>query len=345
MEPMTGMRYSATAPIRICDLGGWTDTWFAGHGAVCSIAVEPGVRATLVLTERAGTTAQVTLVAQNYGESLPFPSQTHHHPHLHAALQTYPIPPQWDAVLTVYSEIPPGASTGTSAALCVAVIGVLRAARAESTDPATIARLAHALEAVTLGWQSGVQDQCGAAYGGCSWIEMPVYPQTTVRPIAIDAATESALATRLLLFYIGTPHLSHDIHRQVIERFERVPAAAELLVPLRRAAAAGRDALAAGDLVAYGQALQANTAAQRALHPALVSPATEAVIAAALAHGALGCKVNGAGGDGGSVAILAGADPTTHTALRAAVAAAVPHGRFVAVRYAKHGFVVETTTE
>jgi len=32
----------AEAPVRICDLGGWTDTWFAEHGAVCSIAVTPG---------------------------------------------------------------------------------------------------------------------------------------------------------------------------------------------------------------------------------------------------------------------------------------------------------------
>ena len=33
----------AVAPIRICDIGGWTDTWFAGHGAIFNIAVYPYV--------------------------------------------------------------------------------------------------------------------------------------------------------------------------------------------------------------------------------------------------------------------------------------------------------------
>ena len=33
----------ASAPIRICDNGGWTDTWFGGPGRVVNIAVEPGV--------------------------------------------------------------------------------------------------------------------------------------------------------------------------------------------------------------------------------------------------------------------------------------------------------------
>ena len=34
---------NAVAPIRIADIGGWTDTWFAGHGVVCNIAVSPCV--------------------------------------------------------------------------------------------------------------------------------------------------------------------------------------------------------------------------------------------------------------------------------------------------------------
>ena len=32
---------NSVAPIRICDNGGWTDTWFAKFGAGCNIAVYP----------------------------------------------------------------------------------------------------------------------------------------------------------------------------------------------------------------------------------------------------------------------------------------------------------------
>jgi D-glycero-alpha-D-manno-heptose-7-phosphate kinase len=48
----------------------------------------------------------------------------------------------------------------------------------------------------------------------------------------------------------------------------------------------------------------ANTEAQKALHPELVSVDAVRAIKVAAAHGAVGWKVNGAGGDGGSLTIL-----------------------------------------
>src|SRR3974390_2337601 len=35
---------NAVAPIRICDNGGWTDTWFGGPGKVFNIGVSPYVK-------------------------------------------------------------------------------------------------------------------------------------------------------------------------------------------------------------------------------------------------------------------------------------------------------------
>jgi len=49
-----------------------------------------------------------------------------------------------------------------------------------------------------------------------------------------------------------------------------------------------------------------NTEAQAELHPDLVGADARRVIDLARAGGALGWKVNGAGGDGGSVTILCG---------------------------------------
>ena len=73
---------------------------------------------------------------------------------------------------------------------------------------------------------------------------------------------------------------------------------------LRDAATAARDAVLAQDLGAFGRAMSDNTEAQRSLHPGLVGVDADRVIELAVAHGALGWKVNGAGGDGGSVTIL-----------------------------------------
>jgi len=70
------------------------------------------------------------------------------------------------------------------------------------------------------------------------------------------------------------------------------------------AAIAARDALLIQDLKAFGQAMIANTEAQRALHVELVGVDATGLIEIAQHQGAFGWKVNGAGGDGGSVTIL-----------------------------------------
>ena len=63
-------------------------------------------------------------------------------------------------------------------------------------------------------------------------------------------------------------------------------------------------ALVAGDLAAWGAALTWATEAQRALHPELVSADADDLISAARSVGALGWKVNGAAGAGGSLSVL-----------------------------------------
>ena len=79
---------------------------------------------------------------------------------------------------------------------------------------------------------------------------------------------------------------------------------------LRAAAGAARDAVVAHDFEAFGRAMTANTDAQRLLHPALVGADADRVIALAGSHGAVGWKVNGAGGDGGSITIVSASRDT-----------------------------------
>ena len=59
---------NAVAPIRICDLGGWTDTWFAGHGVVLNMGVYPYVQCQLTTREAESGGGRVTIHAENYGQ-------------------------------------------------------------------------------------------------------------------------------------------------------------------------------------------------------------------------------------------------------------------------------------
>jgi D-glycero-alpha-D-manno-heptose-7-phosphate kinase len=334
--------FTAVAPIRIADLGGWTDTWFAGHGLVCSVAVQPGVTVRLAVEPTRGAGA-VVIDAADFGDRYDLREGRGRHPLLEACIDEIGVPDGLDVTVSVSSEVPPGASTGTSASVAVALVGALRALAGGSTSPRDVASVAHRVEADRLGRQTGVQDQRAAAHGGINRITMSAYPHDVdVDSIAIEDATAWELEQRLVLIFSGRTHVSSAVHGEVIASLETqdLPVVAGRLEPLRQAAAEGAAALEAGDLEAYGQALIANTVAQAALHPGLVSAEASALIEAAAAAGATGWKVNGAGGDGGSVTLLAGAEAGARRRLVAAVEAIDPSFRHIPITLDRVGLRV-----
>jgi D-glycero-alpha-D-manno-heptose-7-phosphate kinase len=318
---------NAVAPIRICDLGGWTDTWFAGHGQIFNIGVYPYVEVQVAVYPRAARPDQIVLHAENYGERYavtPGNPTFERHPLLEAAISEIGAPGDLALEITIHSEVPAGASTGTSAAVAVALLGALDALTPGRMAPHQVAFRAHRVETGRLGLQSGIQDQLCAAFGGVSFIEMFAYPHATVSQLQVPNAIWWELERRLVLIFLGHTHSSSAVHEQVIARLERQGGAAPELAALRAAAGRARDAFYAGDFAALGRAMTDNTEAQRRLHPALVSADADRVIALAQAHGALGWKVNGAGGEGGSITLLCGPDASQRRALLQAITAADP---------------------
>lgn len=306
----TGKRriINAVAPIRICDLGGWTDTWFAEKGAVLNFGVYPYAEVQVYVSKekRAGK-SRVTIHAENFGERYeidPSAIKFDRHPLLEASIKIMEIPKDLSFDINLYSLAPSGCSTGTSASVTVALLGALDLLTGGLRTPHEIAALAHRVETEELKLQCGIQDQLCAAYGGICFIEMFDYPHASVSQLQIPNSVWWELERRMVLVFLGRSHSSSEVHGQVIARLDRKDADKSALEPLRQAAYDGKHAVYAGDFDALGKAMIANTEAQRALHPALVSKDASAVIDLAKRHGARGWKVNGAGGDGGSLSIL-----------------------------------------
>ena len=338
----------ATAPTRICDCGGWTDTWFAAHGCVFHMAIDPGVRVRIDLTPAVGASPPVTVDAASFGDRYGFRPGTRpwvKHPLLEAAIESVGVPPHTAVSITIESAVPPGASTGTSAAVCVALIGALQAASGIEATLGQIAAAAHAVETERLGQQSGVQDQLAAAYGGINFIEVFDYPRARVHPLDVPPETRAALGRQLVLVYLGRTHHSSAVHEAVVHDVADVGPGHHAITGLRRAAMDARDAALAGDLAALGAAMRANTDAQRRLHPSLVGSDAARVIAIAEAHHALGWKVNGAGGEGGTVTILTGADPVSRLAIERTIGAASPGYRLIPFRLAAAGLQVRDAND
>ncbi len=334
---------AARAPTRICDNGGWTDTWFARTGAVCHLAVTPAVEVRLTAFRRGYLPKPARLILSNYNEILdldPAKADWSRHPLLAAGLSRIGLPDGLDCEIEIHSEAPPGASMGTSAAACVALLAGLDALREGDLTPHQLAYEAHAVETEMLGGQSGIQDQLAAAYGGVNWIEMGEFPQAEVQPLALPEAFLAQLEASLLVVYLGSAHSSSAVHEMVIRELEDIGPEHPKLAALRGCAAEARAALLARDLDAYGQALTRNTECQTDLHAELVNAEARAVMQLAQAHGARGWKVNGAGGEGGSLAILAGPDKA---GLAAAIRRANPAFQMLPVRLSRAGVQVTTT--
>jgi D-glycero-alpha-D-manno-heptose-7-phosphate kinase len=299
-------------PVRACDVGGWTDTWFAGHGRVCSLAVEPGVTVTAT-AERGGGLVRFHLA--DYGIDFVLGEEPAEHRLLAEAVREAAIRADVDVELTIESAVPPGCALGTSAAVAAGVVAALRAVQGERWRPQDLAAAAHRAEAGRLGRESGTQDQAAAAHGGANIIDIPEYPRTSTRPIQLPERTWRALDERLLHVAYGTPHDSSAVHEEVIAGLRAGGPTSRLLDDLRALAVAAASTLRAGDVERYGAVLTAATEAQRSLHPALVSADALALIDLARSLGASGWKVNGAGGPGGSISVLC-RDPAGRASLR-----------------------------
>jgi len=334
---------NAAAPIRICDNGGWTDTWFAGHGKVFNIAVSPYVEVQIKAYRRRARAHHVIVNAENYKERYAVASEAPpgRHPLLEAVIGEMVIPDDLSLEISISSLAPAGSSTGTSAAVAVALIGALDVLTPGRLPPHEIAITAHRVEVERLGIQSGVQDQFCAAFGGINYIEIDSYPHASVRQLRLPEDTWAQLDHRLMLVYLGRAHVSSDAHDQVITALATHRGTMEdSLEALRQAAAEARDAVLAADLVGLGRAMAANTEAQRRLHPDLISESAQEVIEVAMACGALGWKINGAGGVGGSVTVLCGADAEYKRRLAAALPRADPLFRIVPTSLSRHGLRV-----
>ena len=298
---------NGVAPIRICDNGGWTDTWFAGRGKIFNIGVYPYVEVQVEVFRRDEQPQQVEVFAENYGQRFTVIQRAEgwgEHPLLEAAIERMKVPADLALKVALFSEAPSGASTGTSAAVGVALVGALDRLTRGHLTAHEVAYTAQAIETQMLKLQCGIQDQLCSAYGGINYIEMFDYPYATVSQIQIPNSTWWELERRLVLIYFGKSHTSSDVHQKVIKELEGSGPDCQKLQDLRATPEKSRDALYAQDFPALGRAMIENTEAQERLHPDLVSPEARRVIEIAKTHGALGWKVNGAGGDGGSLTIL-----------------------------------------
>ncbi|GAB4330152.1 MAG: GHMP kinase [Promethearchaeota archaeon] len=294
----------ARAPVRVCDVGGWTDTWYYGRGKVTNVAIN--------LYSHVRLQANDLDSVRIHSEDLDLDTQIMDYRKveydgvldlLKAAVKRMGVREGLDVF--VRADAPPGCGTGTSASVAVALIGALSAWKREPFLSFQAASLAHAIETEELGLQSGVQDQYASAYGGVLHMDV-AYPRVQISRIPVSTATICEWESRCVLVYLGSRQ-SSDVHLKVIERYQQgnedtIKAHDQLKELAREMALAFYE----GDVNRIAEVMNLNWAAQKRLHPDITNDSIVDLEELARECGASGFKVNGAGG-GGSAVVMAGA--------------------------------------
>ena len=316
---------SVHAPVRIIDFGGWTDTWFAGHGKVLNFSAlsrdankgkgdYAGIEAVAKVSLTSGH-GSFKLHAPDIGKSLVCLADKEDWDKMdliEATLSSIRWPKGVDVDVVVQSPVvPKGSSVGSSATVSVVLTALIEFLSRSEVDPGWVARSCHEVETRVMGIECGVQDQAAAAHAyGVNFIDIYRYPNLSISKVAITESTRTELESRVLTVIYGGCHSSSDVHKMVIDRLQTTGRLSKDLERLRLIPEEARYCLLAGDFVGLGMAMKENTAAQRRLHAELISPECQKLIDFCQSHGTLGEKVNGAGGpQGGSLSVLAGDVP------------------------------------
>jgi len=196
--------------------------------------------------------------------------------------------------ISVESSLPMSMGLGSSAAVAVAVSGVLlRSATGRAPSARRLLSLAGRMEVVFHGTPSGVDHACSALAAPIAFRRRGSGPPR-IRRLALRRPLE------LLVALAGARRPTRATVAGLRERQARWPVRyGRLFREVGKVAEEGVRAAEAGDLESLGDAMNVNHGLLAAL--GVSSPALEAMVARLRAAGALGAKLTGAGGDGGAV--------------------------------------------
>jgi len=290
------------APVRICDIGGWTDTWFYPEGAIFNFCIdlysyiriiENGKKIVRIFAQNLGKRAEILNFKEiKFNGNLDL---------LKAAVKRMQIEVGLD--IYVRAEAPPGCGTGTSASVAVSLISALATYKGLHLNQNEIAKLAHKLEVEDLGLESGVQDQYAAAFGGINFMEI-TYPNVKIARISLDERRIFELESQFILVYLSS-RSSSKMHNAVIENYKKGDLNTLNSFDIMKECAYDMKKAINSDIISIGNIMNRNWDAQKNLHPLMVNPLIKQAEKIAKSNGAIGFKCNGAGG-GGTAIILSG---------------------------------------
>lgn len=200
-----------------------------------------------------------------------------------------------DIRLTYEADLPARTGLGTSSSFAVGMLNAFYALKGKYADKKRLADEAIYLERTLCKEAGGWQDQIAASFGGFNRINF--YENGySVRPIIISPARKKALNENLMMFFTGFTRFSAEIQQaskpiedktaQLLEMLSLVDDAEHILTD------------ASSDLDDFGRLLDHTWRLKKQTGNKISSGSIDDIYEKAIAAGALGGKLLGAGGGG-----------------------------------------------
>jgi D-glycero-alpha-D-manno-heptose-7-phosphate kinase len=198
--------------------------------------------------------------------------------------------------ITTLADIPSaGSGLGSSSAVTVGLLHALFAYQGRQATAQELAERACAIEIDRCRKPIGKQDQYAAAYGGICDLRFGPGDRVEVEQVTLSSQMRRLMSSELLLFYTGITRSANSIlDEQSANTADRLPQLAQL----RDLAGEAADGLRGGDIEAVGVAMNKSWQAKRMLASGVSNSQIDQAVESALAAGATGAKVTGAGGGG-----------------------------------------------
>jgi D-glycero-alpha-D-manno-heptose-7-phosphate kinase len=280
-------------PLRVSFVGGGTDLpRFAGAhgGAVVTTTIDKYVH--VIVTERFEPSIRVSYSRTEIVDRL----DELEHELVREAMRIAGVRRKVEIV--TIADVPAGTGLGSSSAVTVGVLNALFAYQGILKSAAELAAEACRIELDVLGKPIGRQDQYACAFGGLQLLCFGADGVVERRPIVVPPDQRRVLERGLVMFWTGGHRSADGILEDVSSAIDGPKVTAALTRMRDIALELYHDVGAGRGVSLIGERLHENWELKRSLAANISTPEIEELYDRALAAGAVGGKLLGAGGRG-----------------------------------------------
>jgi D-glycero-alpha-D-manno-heptose-7-phosphate kinase len=221
------------------------------------------------------------------------------HPIIRESLKLTEIDENGSLEVTSMADIPSGTGLGSSGSFTTALLKALHAHQRHLIHPQELAEQACDIEINRLGEPIGKQDQYIAAFGGITCFEFQPDGKVRAWPLRISEEMRFNLEDNLLLFFTGYSRSASTVLKEQNDRSKTMdPDMLANLHFVKELAVESQQALEGGNLKEFARLMNVHWQNKKKRSNNMSNSHINDLYDLAMANGALGGKLIGAGGGG-----------------------------------------------